>query len=82
MLLVLFVVVGTLVLVAAAVVPSLIEEASDFWEDLPNTTRESLSFLRNREPELYARIVLYVDRQTSEEPQSQTSTSTRSSAEG
>jgi predicted PurR-regulated permease PerM len=57
--------IGVLALLVAAIVPSLIEEASDFWDDLPNTTRESLDFLRTREPELYNRIVRYVDEQTS-----------------
>ncbi len=62
---VLFATLGVLALIVAAVVPPLVEEASDFWENLPNYSRDSLSFLRDREPQLYARIVMYVDTQTS-----------------
>lgn len=58
--------VAVFVIVAALVVPSLVEEAADFWNDLPTSARESLSFLRNREPELYARIISYVDEQTAD----------------
>ncbi|MGE3799239.1 MAG: AI-2E family transporter [Thermomicrobiales bacterium] len=52
--------------IAALVVPSLVEEAADFWENLPTYTRDSLSFLQSREPELYDRIVQYVDQQTND----------------
>ncbi len=58
--------ISALVLLAALIVPSLVEEAVDFWENLPNYARDSLSFLQSREPELYDRIIRYVDQQTSD----------------
>ncbi len=58
--------VAVFIMVAALVVPSLVEEAADFWENLPTYARDSLSFLERREPELYARIITYVDQQTSD----------------
>ncbi len=62
---VLFSTLAALVMLLAAVVPPLVEEAAEFWEELPVLTRESLSFLRNREPDHYNRIVIWVDTQTS-----------------
>ncbi|CAN5632666.1 AI-2E family transporter [soil metagenome] len=62
---VLFSTLAVLTMILAAVVPPLVEEAAEFWEELPILTRESLSFLRNREPNLYNRIVIWVDTQTS-----------------
>ena len=64
-LVVLFGTLGALALVMAAVVPPLVMEAVYFWENLPDYARDSLSFLRDREPELYERIIKYVDEQTS-----------------
>jgi predicted PurR-regulated permease PerM len=55
----------TLALVIAAVVPSLIQQAADFWNDLPQHARDAFSWLQPREPELYNRIITYVDQQTS-----------------
>ncbi len=51
-------------LVIAAVVPSLIQEGADFWNNLPQYARDAFSWLQPREPELYNRIILYVDQQT------------------
>lgn len=65
-LIVLFTTLGLLALVGALVVPPLIEEATDFWDNLPTHARESLSFLRDREPDLYNRVVLWVDNQTAD----------------
>jgi predicted PurR-regulated permease PerM len=65
-LIVLFGTFGVLILLVAAVVPPLIEEAADFWENLPTYTRDSLGFLEEREPDLYNRAVEYVDTQTSD----------------
>jgi len=61
---VLFGTLGALGLITAAVAPPLVQEASDFWENLPTYARDSLGFLRTREPELYNRAVRYVDEQT------------------
>lgn len=52
-------------LVIAAVVPSLIQQTADFWNNLPQHARDAFSWLRPREPELYNRIIAYVDQQTS-----------------
>jgi predicted PurR-regulated permease PerM len=65
-LIVLFGTFAALILIVAAVVPPLIEEAADFWENLPTHARESLSFLEEREPDLYNRAIEYVDTQTSD----------------
>jgi predicted PurR-regulated permease PerM len=62
--LVLLGVLGGLVLIIAAVLPSLIQQAADFWNNLPQHARDAFSWLRPREPELYNRIITYVDRQT------------------
>ena len=51
-------------LVIAAVVPSLIQQAADFWNNLPQHARDAFSWLQPREPELYNRIIQYVDQQT------------------
>lgn len=53
-----------LALVIAAVVPSLIQQAADFWNNLPQHARDAFSWLQPREPELYNRIIAYVDKQT------------------
>lgn len=58
-------VLGGLALIIAAVVPSLIQQAADFWNNLPQHARDAFSWLQPREPELYNRIIAYVDRQTS-----------------
>lgn len=63
---VLFGTLGILVLIVAAVVPPLIQEATEFWENLPTLARESLGFLEEREPDLYNRAIAYVDEQTSD----------------
>lgn len=57
-------VLGGLALIIAAVVPSLIQQAADFWNNLPQHARDAFSWLQPREPELYNRIIAYVDRQT------------------
>lgn len=57
---------AALALLVALIVPSLVEEASDFWENLPIYARESLAFLKPREPDLYNRIIAYIDRQTTD----------------
>lgn len=62
--LVLLGVLGALVLIIAAVVPSLIQQAADFWNNLPQHARDAFSWLQPREPELYNRIITYVDQQT------------------
>lgn len=62
--LVLLGVLGALALVIAAVVPSLVQQAADFWNDLPQHSRDAFAWLQPREPELYNRIILYVDQQT------------------
>lgn len=54
-----------LALLIAAVVPSLIQQAADFWNNLPQHARDAFSWLQPREPELYNRIITYVDQQTS-----------------
>ncbi len=54
-----------LTLVFAAVIPSLIQQAADFWNNLPQHARDAFAWLRPREPELYFRIISYVDQQTS-----------------
>jgi predicted PurR-regulated permease PerM len=51
-------------LLIAAVVPSLIQQAADFWNNLPQHARDAFAWLRPREPELYNRIITYVDKQT------------------
>jgi predicted PurR-regulated permease PerM len=56
--------VAGLALVIAAVLPSLIQQAADFWNNLPQHTRDAFAWLQPREPELYNRIIEYVDRQT------------------
>src|SRR5680860_69875 len=61
---VLFGTLGGLGLITAAVAPPLVQEASDFWENVPMYARDSLGFLRTREPELYNRVIRYVDTQT------------------
>ncbi|MBX3071366.1 MAG: AI-2E family transporter [Thermomicrobiales bacterium] len=58
--------IAVLALLVALVVPSLVEEAADFWNNLPTYARDSLSFLEKREPQLYTRIIRYVDEQTSD----------------
>lgn len=63
--LVLLGVLGGLALIIAAVVPSLIQQAADFWTNLPQHARDAFSWLQPREPELYRRIIAYVDQQTS-----------------
>jgi predicted PurR-regulated permease PerM len=62
--LVLLGVIGGLVLIIAAVVPSLIQQTTDFWNNLPTHARDAFAWLQPREPELYNRIITYVDRQT------------------
>jgi len=57
-------VIGGLGLIMAAVLPSLIQQAADFWNNLPQHARDAFSWLEPRRPELYRRIILYVDRQT------------------
>ncbi len=57
-------VIGGLILIIAAVLPSLIQQTADFWNNLPQHARDAFSWLRPRRPELYRRIILYVDRQT------------------
>lgn len=57
-------VIGGLILIIAAVVPSLIQQAADFWNNLPQHARDAFSWLQPSRPELYRRIILYVDRQT------------------
>jgi len=57
-------VIGGLVLIVAAVLPSLIQQAADFWNNLPQHARDAFAWLQPRRPELYRRIILYVDRQT------------------
>lgn len=57
-------VIGGLVLIIAAVLPSLIQQAADFWNNLPQHARDAFAWLQPRRPELYNRIILYVDRQT------------------
>lgn len=57
-------VIGGLVLIIAAVLPSLIQQAADLWNNLPQHARDAFSWLEPRRPELYRRIILYVDRQT------------------
>jgi predicted PurR-regulated permease PerM len=57
-------VIGGLVLIIAAVLPSLIQQAADFWSNLPQHARDAFAWLQPRRPELYNRIILYVDRQT------------------
>jgi len=51
-------------LVIAAIVPSLIQQAADFWNNLPQHARDAFAWLQPREPELYNRIIQYVDQQT------------------
>ncbi len=58
-------VIGGLALIIAAVLPSLVQQATDFWNNLPQHARDAFSWLQPREPELYNRIILYVDQQTS-----------------
>ena len=53
-----------LTLVIAAIVPSLIQQAADFWNNLPQHARDAFAWLQPREPELYNRIIQYVDQQT------------------
>jgi predicted PurR-regulated permease PerM len=53
-----------LALVIAAVAPSLIQQTADFWNNLPQHARDAFAWLRPREPELYNRIITYVDQQT------------------
>ena len=65
---VVFVLIGMLGLIAvivAAVIPPLIEQATDFWDQTPTYARDSLGFLREREPDVYNRIIIWVDDQTS-----------------
>lgn len=62
--LVLLGVIGGLVLIVAAVLPSLIQQAADFWSNLPQHARDAFAWLEPQRPELYRRIILYVDRQT------------------
>ncbi len=62
---VLFGVLLALSLVIAAIIPSLIQQAADFWNNTPQHARDAFSWLQTREPELYYRIINYVDRQTS-----------------
>ena len=57
-------VIGGLALIIAAVLPELIQQAADFWNNMPQHARDAFSWLQPREPELYNRIILYVDRQT------------------
>lgn len=57
-------VLGGLALIIAAVVPSLIQQAADFWGNLPQHARDAFAWLEPREPELYRRIIIYVDQQT------------------
>ncbi|HET9659639.1 MAG TPA: AI-2E family transporter [Thermomicrobiales bacterium] len=57
-------VIGGLVLIIAAVLPSLIQQAADFYNNLPQHARDAFAWLQPREPALYNRIILYVDRQT------------------
>lgn len=58
--------IGGLTLVIAAVLPELIQQAADFWADLPQHARDAFAWLQPREPELYNRIIRYVDRQTND----------------
>ncbi|TXG79314.1 MAG: AI-2E family transporter [Thermomicrobiales bacterium] len=53
-----------LALVIAAVAPSLIQQAADFWNNMPQHARDAFAWLKPREPELYNRIITYVDQQT------------------
>ncbi|MCA9859694.1 MAG: AI-2E family transporter [Thermomicrobiales bacterium] len=53
-----------LALVIAAVIPSLIQQTADFWNNLPQHARDAFAWLQPREPELYSRIISYVDQQT------------------
>ena len=62
--LVLLGVIGGLVLIVAAVLPSLIQQAADFWNNLPQHARDAFAWLEPSRPELYRRLILYVDRQT------------------
>ncbi len=57
-------VLSVLTLVIAAIVPSLIQQAADFWNNLPQHARDAFAWLQPREPELYNRIIQYVDQQT------------------
>lgn len=57
---------GAIALLFAAVVPPLIEQATNFWENLPTYARESLSFMESREPALYQRAIDYVDTQATD----------------
>ena len=57
-------VIGGLTLIIAAVVPSLIQQAADFWNNMPQHARDAFAWLQPREPELYSRIIGYIDRQT------------------
>ncbi len=52
-------------LVIAAIIPSLIQQAADFWNNTPQHARDAFAWLKPREPELYNRVITYVDRQTS-----------------
>ncbi|MEZ4507690.1 MAG: AI-2E family transporter [Thermomicrobiales bacterium] len=64
---VIFVLLGVLLvltLVIAAVAPSLIQQAADFWNNMPQHARDAFAWLKPREPELYNRIIAYVDKQT------------------
>jgi predicted PurR-regulated permease PerM len=63
---VIFGVLAVLVLIVALVVPPLVEQATDFWDDLPVHARDALSWLQPREPELYDRIIVWVDDQTAD----------------
>ena len=56
---------GLIAVIVAAIIPSLIEQAADFWDQTPTYARDSLGFLREREPDVYNRIILWVDDQTS-----------------
>jgi predicted PurR-regulated permease PerM len=56
--------VAGLALIIAAVLPPLVSQAADFWNNLPQHTREAFAWLQPREPELYDRIIEYVDQQT------------------
>jgi predicted PurR-regulated permease PerM len=61
---VLFGTLAALSLLVAAIAPPLVREATDFWDNLPAYARDSLSFLETREPDLYNRLIGYVDMQT------------------